>query len=41
MSLQTIFIIFGILCVVAILINLFAMILEKTYKNKMKKKAEK
>lgn len=41
MNLQTVFMIGGILCVVAILINLFAMILEKTYKNKMKKKAEK
>lgn len=38
MNLQIVFIIGGILFVVAILINVFAMILEKTYKNKMKKK---
>lgn len=41
MSLQTILIIGGILTVVAIAVNIFAFFLEKSYKKKMNKMANK
>lgn len=41
MNIQTILIVGGIFCLISILINILAFVLEKIYKKKMQKMAEK